>query len=330
MTRCGLGTATRSRVLSRRTSRRNSWATPGVSHGVHKWIAYDRVSGKVVGRGGLSRTPVERTGADLCVPSGGAVGGRRTCDSAARSWRTRIGWRSDGRYGAGSGGGATRLRSGAPGWRSHSSVLGSASGGVVHCAPQRTFARRHGAHGHAVRGCIHSRGLVEGAEGEQDDAPFAVCALLRETGTGPERLLWPHEEQPKVGTGHSVRRRIWRSARQPGRGAERRLPRERRLAVILNVVRLHNIFSGGSPAPLPGAVDFAPARPAFRSDGAADGEQARGGSGNGTGSSGRTGAQASAATMARLATRALQGGPPPWPRGIAAAVTGFRLAWSVF
>jgi hypothetical protein len=28
-------------------------------HGVHKWIAYDRVSGEVVGRGGLSRTPVD-------------------------------------------------------------------------------------------------------------------------------------------------------------------------------------------------------------------------------------------------------------------------------
>lgn len=28
-------------------------------HGVHKWIAYDQVSGEVVGRGGLSRTPVD-------------------------------------------------------------------------------------------------------------------------------------------------------------------------------------------------------------------------------------------------------------------------------
>ena len=27
--------------------------------GVHKWIAYDRVSGEVVGRGGLSRAPVD-------------------------------------------------------------------------------------------------------------------------------------------------------------------------------------------------------------------------------------------------------------------------------
>lgn len=29
------------------------------SHGVGKWIAYDRVSGAVVGRGGLGRTPVD-------------------------------------------------------------------------------------------------------------------------------------------------------------------------------------------------------------------------------------------------------------------------------
>ncbi|MCY1145119.1 GNAT family N-acetyltransferase [Actinoplanes sp. Pm04-4] len=28
-------------------------------HGVHKWIAYERDSGEVVGRGGLSRTPVD-------------------------------------------------------------------------------------------------------------------------------------------------------------------------------------------------------------------------------------------------------------------------------
>ena len=28
-------------------------------HGVHKWVAYHRASGEVVGRGGLSRTPVD-------------------------------------------------------------------------------------------------------------------------------------------------------------------------------------------------------------------------------------------------------------------------------
>jgi hypothetical protein len=28
-------------------------------HGVHKWMAYDRETGEVVGRGGLSRTPID-------------------------------------------------------------------------------------------------------------------------------------------------------------------------------------------------------------------------------------------------------------------------------
>ena len=37
------------------TSMGESWRWQGV----HKWIAYDRVSGEVVGRGGLSRTPVD-------------------------------------------------------------------------------------------------------------------------------------------------------------------------------------------------------------------------------------------------------------------------------
>jgi RimJ/RimL family protein N-acetyltransferase len=31
-------------------------------HGAHKWIAYDRTTGEVVGRGGLSRTPVDDWG----------------------------------------------------------------------------------------------------------------------------------------------------------------------------------------------------------------------------------------------------------------------------
>jgi hypothetical protein len=31
-------------------------------------------------------------------------------------------------------------------------------------------------------GEIRSRGMVEGLEGEQDDAPFAVCVLLRADG----------------------------------------------------------------------------------------------------------------------------------------------------
>ncbi|ACQ81964.1 hypothetical protein Bcav_3722 [Beutenbergia cavernae DSM 12333] len=36
-----------------------SWGEAWRVHGVHKWIAYDRVTGDVVGRGGLSRTPLD-------------------------------------------------------------------------------------------------------------------------------------------------------------------------------------------------------------------------------------------------------------------------------
>lgn len=93
-------------------------------HGVHKWIAYDRVSGEVAGRGGLSRTPVD----DDWVRSTHSFRRSRGCASrmrfAAHSLRTRTGSRSDGRYGASSGGAATRLRSGAPGWRLHSTSSG--------------------------------------------------------------------------------------------------------------------------------------------------------------------------------------------------------------
>ncbi|HET7014516.1 MAG TPA: GNAT family N-acetyltransferase, partial [Streptosporangiaceae bacterium] len=39
----------------RATSMGDSWRW----HGVHKWIAYDQLTGEVVGRGGLSRTPVD-------------------------------------------------------------------------------------------------------------------------------------------------------------------------------------------------------------------------------------------------------------------------------
>lgn len=35
------------------------WAAAWRELGVHKWMAYDRVTGELVGRGGLSRTPVD-------------------------------------------------------------------------------------------------------------------------------------------------------------------------------------------------------------------------------------------------------------------------------
>jgi len=37
-------------------------------------------------------------------------------------------------------------------------------------------------------GEIRSRGMVEGMEGEQDDAPYATCVLLRKHWTGRKDL----------------------------------------------------------------------------------------------------------------------------------------------
>jgi RimJ/RimL family protein N-acetyltransferase len=47
---------------------------------------------------------------------------------------------------------------------------------VRHNARSRAVMERIGMR---YAGQIHSRGMVGGVEGEQDDAPFAVCVLLR-------------------------------------------------------------------------------------------------------------------------------------------------------
>lgn len=54
-------------------------------HGVHKWIAYDRLSGEVVGRGGLSRTPVD----DDWGQSTSACGTRAKSEAAASSMASK-------------------------------------------------------------------------------------------------------------------------------------------------------------------------------------------------------------------------------------------------
>ena len=55
------------------------------------------------------------------------------------------------------------------------------SRGVVYRSPQCAFARRNGAHRYAVG--IRSGGMVEGVEGDQDDAPFALCAVANRRGS---------------------------------------------------------------------------------------------------------------------------------------------------
>ncbi len=84
-------------------------------HGVHKWIAYDRVSGELVGRGGLSRTPVDDDWGQIYafLPAEPWV---RVAHEIRRPFIAHANWVEIGwRYGASSGGAATPLRSGAPG-----------------------------------------------------------------------------------------------------------------------------------------------------------------------------------------------------------------------
>ncbi len=82
-------------------------------HGVHKWIAYDRVGGEVVGRAGLAY----------------AFDVLRVSCTVRHNMRSR--------------------------------------------AVMERIGMRH-------RGEIRSRGIAEGLDGAQDDAPFAVCVLLRQ------------------------------------------------------------------------------------------------------------------------------------------------------
>ncbi|WP_020574086.1 GNAT family N-acetyltransferase [Actinopolymorpha alba] len=137
-----------------RTAR--EWARAWDADGVHKWIAYDRVSGELVGRGGLSSTQVD--GAD----------------------HLELGWALLGeRWGQGY---ATEI--GQAGLAFAFGDLGAKT--VV------AFTERHNARSRAVMERLGMRfvreiirhGLVEGRAGVHDDAPFALYALDRSDPVG--------------------------------------------------------------------------------------------------------------------------------------------------
>lgn len=149
-------------------------------HEVHKWIAYDRVSGEVVGRGGLSRTPIDDDWGQVYafLPPEPWVRVAHASDqpfSAHARW-LEIGW-------------ALRREFWGRGYASEIGRAGLAFAfdvlgvdAVVSCTV------RHNVRSLAVMqrigmryaGEIRSRGMVEGSDEEQDDAPFAVCVMLRE------------------------------------------------------------------------------------------------------------------------------------------------------
>jgi RimJ/RimL family protein N-acetyltransferase len=147
-------------------------------HGVHKWIAYDRTSGEVVGRGGLSRTPVDDDWGQIYAflppePWVRAVHERDQPLAVHAHW-LELGW-------------ALRRKF----WgRGYASEIGRAgldfafdalgAHAVVSCTVRHNVRSRAVMERLGMRyaGEIRSRGIVEGLEGQHVDAPFSVYVLL--------------------------------------------------------------------------------------------------------------------------------------------------------
>lgn len=144
-------------------------------HGVHKWIAYDRETGEVVGRGGLSRAPVDDDWGQLYafLPDEPWVREPHESDRPFRAhahW-VEIGWalRRD-YWGQGY---ASEI--GSAGLTYAFEVLGVRA--VVSCTARHNVRSRAVMERIGMRyaGEIRSQRTVEGEDGMRDDAPFSVC-----------------------------------------------------------------------------------------------------------------------------------------------------------
>jgi RimJ/RimL family protein N-acetyltransferase len=150
-------------------------------HGVHKWIAYERDSGEVVGRGGLSRPPVDDDWGqlDAFLPSEPWVRARHECEEpfAVHAHWLEVGW-------------ALRREF----WgRGYASEIGRAAldfaFDVVAARAVVSCTVRHNVRSRAVMerigmqyaGEIRSRGIVDGLDGVHDDAPFAAYVRLAQS-----------------------------------------------------------------------------------------------------------------------------------------------------
>lgn len=147
-------------------------------HGVHKWMAYDRVSGEIVGRGGLSRTPVDDDWGQVYpfLPAESWVRGAHEFDRpflAHANW-LEIGW-------------ALRRKFWGQGYAAEIGAAGlTFAFDVLEMQAMVSCTARHNVRSRAVMerigmryaGEIRSRGVVEGIGGEQDDALLTVHVLL--------------------------------------------------------------------------------------------------------------------------------------------------------
>ncbi|MBM7787858.1 GNAT family N-acetyltransferase [Tenggerimyces flavus] len=148
--------------------------------GVHKWIAYARDTGDVVGRGGVARTPVDDDWGQLYTFLPDEPWVREAHQSrqpfVAHAHWLEVGW-------------ALRRTFWGQGYASELGKAGLAYAfDVLGMRAVVSCTIRHNARSRAVMerigmkyaGEIRSRGLVEGTTEEQDDAPYAVCVLLRD------------------------------------------------------------------------------------------------------------------------------------------------------
>jgi RimJ/RimL family protein N-acetyltransferase len=145
----------------------NAWMRDGVS----KWIAYERSTGGLVGRGGLSRLGVNGSSA---VQINALLD-----DSRWRADRLEVGWTILGD--CRERGLATEV--GRAGLSFATDQLGASR--VIAFTERHNLASRRVMEklGLFLAGEIRARGLVEGQDEEQDDAPFVVYAT---TETSPK------------------------------------------------------------------------------------------------------------------------------------------------
>jgi RimJ/RimL family protein N-acetyltransferase len=142
-------------------------ATRWAIEGVGKWIAYDKDTGELVGRGGLSRMPL---GATSTIQIDALLS-----DPAWMAGRLEMGWSISTLYrGRGL---ATEIGRAALGLAADD----SGASRVIAYTERHNLASRGVMEklGMACAGEIYERGLVEGQEDEVDDAPFVVYATER-------------------------------------------------------------------------------------------------------------------------------------------------------
>jgi RimJ/RimL family protein N-acetyltransferase len=139
----------------------HAWTVDGVA----KWIAYERRTGALVGRGGLSRMPPDVTSSQIAA----LVGPAWTEQRLELGWAVREAFRGKGH--------ATEI--GRAGLSLAFEVLEARS--VISFTERHNLASRNVMErlGMQLAGEISARGLIEGMSGEHDNAPFALYAIER-------------------------------------------------------------------------------------------------------------------------------------------------------